>query len=48
MTTDWSNRHMVYSTPSSMAQAWRFQAERRYLDQRMRRNAPAMQVQGAQ
>lgn len=38
MTTDWSNRHMVYSTPSSMAQAWRLQAEPRYLHQLTRRN----------
>jgi hypothetical protein len=48
MTTDWSNRHMVYSTPSSMLQAWRLQFEPRYLDQRARRNAPAAQAQGAQ
>jgi hypothetical protein len=43
MTTDWSNRHMIYSAPSSMAQAWRLQAEPRYLHQLTRRNAPAMQ-----
>ena len=48
MTTDWSNRHMVYSAPSSMAQAWRLQAEPRYLHQLTRRNAPAMQPQAAQ
>src|ERR1700752_1343309 len=47
MTTDWSNRHMVYSAPSSMAQAWRLQAEPRYLHQLTRRNAPAMQPQAA-
>jgi hypothetical protein len=38
MTTDWSSRHMVFSAPSSMAQAWRLQAEPRYLHQWMRRN----------
>jgi hypothetical protein len=48
MTTDWSNRHMVYSAPSSMAQAWRLQFEPRYLDQWTRRNTPAAQAQGAQ
>jgi len=48
MTTDWSNRHMVYSAPSSMAQAWRLQAEPRYLHQLTRRSAPAMQAEGAQ
>jgi hypothetical protein len=47
MTTDWSNRHMVYSAPSSMAQAWRLQAESRYLNQWTRRNAAALQAQGA-
>jgi len=47
MTTDWSNRHMVYSAPSSMAQAWRLQAEPRYLHQLTRRSAPAMQPQAA-
>jgi hypothetical protein len=48
MTTDWSNRHMVYSAPSSMTQAWRLQAEPRYLHQLARRAAPAMQPQDAQ
>ena len=48
LTTDWSNRHMVYSAPSSMAQAWRLQAEPRYRHQLTRRNAPAMQSQSAQ
>jgi hypothetical protein len=47
MTTDWSNRHMVYSAPSSMAQAWRLQAESRYLNQWTRRNAAPPQAQGA-
>ena len=48
MTTDWSNRHMVYSAPSSMAQAWRLQAEPRYLHQLIRRSAPAMQAENPQ
>ncbi len=48
MTTDWSNRHMVYSAPSSVMQAWRLQFEPRYLHQWVRRNAPAAQAQGAQ
>jgi hypothetical protein len=47
MTTDWSNRHMVYSSPSSMSQAWRLQAEPRYLHQWTRRNV-VPQPQAAQ
>jgi hypothetical protein len=47
-TTDWSTRHMVYSAPSSSAQAQRLQAEQRYLQQWARRNSPAPQVPGAQ
>jgi len=47
MTSDWSNRHMVYSAPSSMPQAWRLQAESRYLQQWTRRNAAASRAQGA-
>ena len=47
MTTDWSNRHMVYSAPSSMAEAWRLQAESRYLHQWTRRNLAGSQAQGA-
>ena len=43
MTTDWSNRHMVYSAPSSMMQAWRLQVEPRYLHQWTRRNAQVLQ-----
>jgi hypothetical protein len=38
MTTDWSNRHMIYSAPSTLGQAWRLQAEPRYHQQLMRRN----------
>jgi hypothetical protein len=48
MTTDWSNRHMVYSAPSSMAEAWRLQAEPRYLHQYTRRAAPALQAQSGE
>jgi len=47
MTSDWSNRHMVYSAPTSMSQAWRLQAESRYLHQWTRRNAAALRAQGA-
>jgi hypothetical protein len=47
MTTDWSNRHMVYSAPSSFADAWRLQAEPRYLHQWTRRNLAASQAQSA-
>ena len=45
MTTDWSNRHMVYSAPSSMTQAWRLQAEPRYLHQWTWRQAAAWGTQ---
>jgi hypothetical protein len=45
MTTDWSNRHMVYSTPSTLPEAWKLQAEPRYIEQWTRRNAPATQLQ---
>ena len=48
MTTDWSNRHMVYSAPSSMGQALRLQSEPRYLHQWTRRNAVSSQGQSAQ
>jgi hypothetical protein len=39
LVTDWSNRHMIYSSPSTLSQAWRLQAEPRYLQQWMRRNS---------
>jgi len=43
LVTDWSHRHMIYSSPSTLAQAWRLQAEPRYLQQWMRRNsAPSL------
>jgi hypothetical protein len=48
MTSDWSNRHMVYSSPSSMSQALRLQAEPRYLHQWTRRNVVPSQAKPAQ
>jgi hypothetical protein len=48
MTTDWSNRHMVYSAPSSQGQGLRLQAEPRYLQQLTRRSAPVTQMQGVE
>ena len=48
MTTDWSNRHMVYSAPSSLGQALKLQAEPRYLHQWTRRNVVPPQAQAAQ
>jgi len=48
MTTDWSDRHMVYSAPSSMPQAWRLQSEPRYIHQWIRRNAMSLQTQNPQ
>ena len=48
MTTDWSNRHMVYSAPSSIGQALKIQAEPRYLHQWTRRNVQPSQAQTAQ
>lgn len=47
MSSDWSTRHMVYSAPSSMAQAWRLQAEARYLHQWTRRNLRSSEAQNA-
>jgi hypothetical protein len=47
MTTDWSNRHMVYSAPSSMAEAWRLQTVPRYVHQWAGRNVATSQAQGA-
>jgi hypothetical protein len=43
LVTDWSHRHMIYSSPSTLAQTWRLEAEPRYLQQWMRRNsAPSL------
>jgi len=43
LVTDWSHRHMIYSRPSSTAQALRLQAEPRYWQQLARRNPTALQ-----
>ena len=48
MTTDWSNRHMVYSTPPSIAEALKLQADPRYFHQWTRRYAVRSQAQAAQ
>ena len=48
MTTDWSNRHMVYSPASSMGEAWKLQTEPRYVQQWVRHTAPALQSQDPQ
>jgi len=48
VTTDWSTRHMVYSAPSSQAQARRLQAEPRYVQQWRRQNAAVPQAHSAQ
>ncbi|HKV23588.1 MAG TPA: hypothetical protein VJN93_03260 [Candidatus Acidoferrum sp.] len=47
MTHDWSNRHMVYSAPASMRQAWRLQAEPRYLHQWIRHHAEVLRRERA-
>ncbi len=41
MTTDWSNRHVVFSAPSNIWQSWQLQKEPRYWQQLLRRNADA-------
>jgi hypothetical protein len=38
---DWSHRHVVFSQPASVWQAWKFQQEPRYWQQQLRRNAAA-------
>jgi hypothetical protein len=45
ITTDWSNRHMIYSAPSSARDGLILQTEPRYQHQVLRRNAPATQAQ---
>jgi len=40
---DWSHRHVVFSAPSSIWQAWKLQQEPRYWHQLLRRNAEARQ-----
>jgi hypothetical protein len=46
MTTDWSNRHMIFSTPSSLPQSWRLNNEPRFNHQWLRRNPGALQPSG--
>jgi hypothetical protein len=46
MTTDWSNRHIVFSQPSSLPQSWRLNNEPRFNHQWLRRNARALQPKG--
>lgn len=41
MTTDWSNRHMIFSPPHSTIDGLKLQAQARYLHQSLRRNAAA-------
>jgi hypothetical protein len=41
--TDWSHRHMVFSQPSSLWQAWQLQNEPRYFHQYLRQNSWAFQ-----
>lgn len=48
MTTDWSNRHMVFSSPSSVGQALTLQQEPRYMHQWTRRAAPVTQLPAVQ
>ena len=48
MTTDWSNRHMIYSAPSTAMQSLRLQTEPRYTQQLARRAAQATQTQSEQ
>ena len=39
ITSDWSNRHVVFTTPATPAQALKIQKDPRYLRQLARRNA---------
>jgi hypothetical protein len=39
--TDWSHRHIVFSRPASLPQAWALQREPRYWQQVMRRSVAA-------
>ena len=41
MTTDWSNRHMIFSPPHSTIDGLKLQAQQRYVQQWTRRNATA-------
>jgi hypothetical protein len=44
LATDWSHRHVVFSAPGSLEQAWRLQAEPRFWHQWSRRNRPTLPV----
>lgn len=48
ITTDWSNRHMIYSAPSTVSKSLQLQAEPRYTQQLARRAARATQAQSGQ
>ncbi len=39
MPHDWSHHHVVFTAPTSIAQAWKFQQEPRFLQQVLRKNA---------
>src|ERR1700690_3804813 len=39
LVTDWSQRHMIYSAPGSLMQAFQLQSEPRYIQQHFRRYA---------
>ena len=41
MTTDWSNRHVVFSAPTSAEQNRKIQADPRYMQQQMARQTAA-------
>jgi hypothetical protein len=45
MTTDWSNRHVVFSAPASSEQSRKIQADQRFIQQQLsRQNAAPVQV----
>jgi hypothetical protein len=48
MTTDWSNRHMIYSAPSSAREGLILQTEPRYQHQVLRRSVAATQSEVGQ
>jgi hypothetical protein len=41
MTSDWSNRHVVFSTPTSAEQTRKLQADPRFMQQQMARQKAA-------
>jgi hypothetical protein len=44
ITSDWSDRHVVFSNPDSFERAWRLRTEPRYWFQALRRNARRLEV----